>query len=39
MDFRRDPATPVIAGALGEAAPRIGAAEQVWNRLLPMLAP
>jgi predicted NBD/HSP70 family sugar kinase len=39
MDFRRDPATPVIAGALGEAAPRIGAAEQVWNRLLPALAP
>jgi predicted NBD/HSP70 family sugar kinase len=39
MSFRRDAPTPVIAAGLGEAGPRIGAAEQVWNRLLPALAP
>jgi predicted NBD/HSP70 family sugar kinase len=39
MSFRRDAATPVIAAALGAAGARIGAAEQVWNLLLPALAP
>ena len=39
MSFRRDAATPVIAAELGEAGPRVGAAEQVWNLLLPALAP
>jgi predicted NBD/HSP70 family sugar kinase len=39
MSFRREAATPVIAAALGEAGPRVGAAEQVWNLLLPALAP
>jgi predicted NBD/HSP70 family sugar kinase len=39
MSFRRDPATPVVAAELGDAGPRVGAAEQVWTRLLPALAP
>jgi predicted NBD/HSP70 family sugar kinase len=39
MSFRRDAATPVVAAELGAAGPRIGAAEQVWNLLLPALAP
>jgi predicted NBD/HSP70 family sugar kinase len=39
MSFRRDPATPVVAAELGDAGPRVGAAEQVWNLLLPTLAP
>jgi predicted NBD/HSP70 family sugar kinase len=39
MSFRRDTATPVIPAGLGEAGPLIGAAESVWNQLLPALAP
>jgi predicted NBD/HSP70 family sugar kinase len=39
MSFRRDTATPVVPAGLGEAGPLIGAAEAVWNQLLPALAP
>ena len=39
MSFRRDAATPVIPAGLGDAGPLIGAAEAVWNQLLPALAP
>jgi predicted NBD/HSP70 family sugar kinase len=39
MSFRREAATRIVAAGLGEAGPRIGAAEQVWNLLLPALAP
>jgi hypothetical protein len=39
MTFRRGAPTPVIAAGLGDAGPLIGAAEAVWNQLLPALAP
>jgi predicted NBD/HSP70 family sugar kinase len=39
MSFRRGTPTPVIPARLGDGGPLVGAAEAVWNRLLPALAP
>ena len=38
MTFRRASAPPILAAALGEAGPLVGAAEEVWARLWEVLA-